>query len=128
MIAKLTRPEVSKQASHKEFLAPERLFIIETWNSSADPNLSIARARVKPGVTTALHYLAGIDERYLITSGGGVVEVDGLPPTVVSQGDVVAIPAGSTQRIRNTGNVDLIFYCICTPRFRPDCYHEVKDD
>ena len=29
---------------------------------------------------------------------------------------------GSDQRITNTGDTDLVFLCICTPRFDPQCY------
>ena len=105
-----------------EFLTQERCFIIETWNSPHDPNVSIARARVRPGVSTALHYLEGVDERYLIVSGRGIVELGDLPPTEVVSGSIVVIPAGVRQRISNAGDDDLIFYCICTPRFSLDCY------
>ena len=40
------------------------------------------------------------------------------------KGDVVLIPAGKTQRIRNVGPDDLVFLCICTPRFEPRHYHD----
>ncbi|GMQ90059.1 MAG: hypothetical protein BMS9Abin10_0404 [Gammaproteobacteria bacterium] len=121
------KPEVRKQAAHNEVFTSEQTSILEVSNSP-DDDLSIARARVEPGVTTALHYLHGVHERYVIASGRGIVEVAGLAPTEVSSGDVVIIPAGVTQRIRNIGDTDLIFYCICTPRFARGCYHEVDHD
>jgi mannose-6-phosphate isomerase-like protein (cupin superfamily) len=40
----------------------------------------------------------------------------------VRPGDVVVIPAGVAQSIANTSARDLVFYCICTPRFTPACY------
>jgi hypothetical protein len=52
-----------------EFMTPEGCFILESWNNDTDPAVSIARARVKPGVTTKLHSLVGIVERYLIIAG-----------------------------------------------------------
>ncbi len=122
------KPEVVKCDFENEFFTPERCFISETWNSSNDEILSIARARVKPGVMTALHYLKGVNERYLITSGKGIVEAGDLSPTEVGIGDVVVIPAGIPQRITNTGETDLIFYCICTPRFSPDCYRDLEKE
>ena len=122
------KPEVVKCDFENEFFTPERCFISETWNSSKDEILSIARAIVKPGVMTALHYLVGVNERYLIASGKGIVEAGDLPPTEVGTGDVVIIPAGSPQRITNTGETDLIFYCICTPRFSPDCYRDLEKE
>ncbi|MDH5265956.1 MAG: cupin domain-containing protein, partial [Betaproteobacteria bacterium] len=35
------------------------------------------------------------------------------------------IPAGVAQAIRNTGPGDLVFHCVCTPRFTPDCYESL---
>ncbi len=54
------KTEVVKCDFENEFFKPERCFISETWNSSNDEMLSIARARVNPGVMTALHYLKGV--------------------------------------------------------------------
>ena len=122
------KPEILISNTSKEFFTPERCHIIEEWNTPEDAALSIARARVEPGIGTALHYLEGVDERYIITQGMGKVEVGDLPPTDVSVGDVVVIPDGTSQCITNTGATDLIFYCICTPRFNPDCYREIKID
>jgi len=84
--------------------------------------VSLARARVSPGVTTARHALS-VDERYLIEKGRGRVEVDGIE-TDVAPGDVVLIPRGTTQRIRNLGDEDLVFLCVCTPRFEPSNYED----
>lgn len=115
-----------KQDVSKEFSTPERCHIIETHNSAADESLSIARARVEPRVTTAWHYVEDTVERYIITDGRGRVEVGDFPPSDVGPGDVVMIPAGVRQRITNTGNRDLIFYCICTPRFRQQNYRTLE--
>ena len=38
----------------------------------------------------------------------------------IAAGDVVVIPAGVSQSIRNPGPRDLVFHCVCTPRFTPD--------
>jgi len=101
---------------------PERCFIVETWNHPSDPDVSLARARVSPGVTTARHVLA-VDERYLIESGRGRVEIGGIESDV-SPGDVVLIPRGTIQRIQNLGDEDLVFLCVCTPRFEPSHYED----
>ncbi|MBK1724111.1 cupin domain-containing protein [Thiocystis violacea] len=103
----------------------EGCFILESWNREEDPAVSIARARVGPGVTTRLHRLAGIVERYLILSGKGIVEVEGLPLRAVGVGDCVYIPAGCAQRIRNRGERELIFLAICSPRFRQSAYEDI---
>jgi len=117
-------PKILRSKTVKELFTPEGCHISEIWNSSQDENVSVARARVEPGVTTALHYLGGVVERYVITAGKGRVEVGDLAATKVSVGDIVIIPAGNPQRITNTEETDLVFYCICTPRFTPDCYQE----
>jgi mannose-6-phosphate isomerase-like protein (cupin superfamily) len=100
----------------------EACWIAETLNDPNDPALSIARARVEPGVTTAWHRLRDVTERYLIVSGHGVVSVGDAAPTGVGPGDVVLIAPGVRQRIRNEGEVDLVFYALCTPRFTEACY------
>lgn len=100
----------------------ENCFILEMANDAGDPDVSIARARVLPGVTTEWHGVRDIDERYVIVSGKGRVEVGDLPPSVVSEGDVVRIPANTPQRITNVGDVDLVFLCVCTPRFVQSAY------
>ena len=106
-----------------EALIREGCYITELSNSDADPALSIAQARVPPGVTTEWHRLSGTDERYLILEGEGIVEVEGLQPTTVRQGDVVLIPGGSRQHIKNSSNrEDLLFLAICTPAFRHESY------
>jgi mannose-6-phosphate isomerase-like protein (cupin superfamily) len=115
------KAEIVKAKSLKEYLIPEHCFIYENLSSE---KVSIARARVQPGVTTAAHHLEGADEIYIITKGRGKVYVGNLEPAEVTVGDVVAIPAGTSQRIANVGKTDLIFYCICTPRFTAECYFD----
>lgn len=107
-----------------EYAIPEGCFVLELSNSPDDPDLSIARARVPPGVTTRWHRLRGTAERYVILEGEGRVEVGGLAPQEVHPGDVVLIPPASRQRIANTGSGDLVFLALCTPRFRPEAYEE----
>jgi hypothetical protein len=74
--------------------------------------VSIARARVLPGVTTEWHRVKDIDERYVIVRGTGKVEVGDVPPAIISEGDVVRIPANTPQRITNVGDVDLVFFAV----------------
>jgi mannose-6-phosphate isomerase-like protein (cupin superfamily) len=116
------QPEIRRADPSKEFPTHENCFILEVSNDAGDPDISIARARVRPGVTTAWHRLEGIVERYVIVRGNGRVEVGDLPPTIVSEGDVVRIPANVAQRITNVGEEDLVFLCVCTPRFVPSAY------
>ncbi|MEH6357588.1 MAG: cupin domain-containing protein [Pseudomonadales bacterium] len=110
-----------------EFYIAERCFITELSNSPDDPDVSIAKARIEPGVTTAWHRLKDTTERYVLISGKGLVEVGDLPAKEVTFGDTVIIPAMCRQRITNTGSEDLIFLAICSPRFLVDCYEELSE-
>lgn len=114
--------EVKRSRESEAFYTEERCSILEVANDSADEHVSIARATVKPGITTAWHKLDGVVERYLIIAGQGRVELGDLAPVDVSVGDVVRIPAHLAQRITNTDTSDLVFYAICSPRFQQDCY------
>jgi len=113
------QPKIVSAKSLKESLTPEQCYICENWSSR---NVSIARARVRGGVTTKAHHLVGVDEIYLVVKGEGEVKIGDLEATEVKAGDTVFIPAGVSQRIRNMSKSDLIFYCICTPKFTSKCY------
>lgn len=112
--------------AHEYFFA-EGCYITELWNSADDPVLSVARARLEPGKTTRWHYLRGIQERYVVLEGTGLVEAGELSPQRVGPGDIVVIPPGARQRIKNLGSNDLIFLAICSPRFRKGFYVDVDD-
>ncbi|MGO4833417.1 cupin domain-containing protein, partial [Rhizobiaceae sp. 2RAB30] len=99
----------------------ERCYITELLNDAASPEASLAIARVEPGVTTQLHKLVGVSERYVVRKGHGIVEIDGVTQ-MLKLGDQAVIPADAAQRITNTGTEDLEFYCVCVPRFRPGSY------
>lgn len=106
----------------------EGCHILESWNHPDDAQASLARARVSPGNATRWHALRGVTERYLIVGGHGIVEVGERAPEAVQPGDVVVIPPGVRQRVRNAGGEDLVFYAVCTPRFTPDCYAALEED
>jgi mannose-6-phosphate isomerase-like protein (cupin superfamily) len=120
------KPVIKRHVLEDEFYIPEGCFITELSNSSDDPGLSVARARVEPGVTTRWHWLKGTIERYIIVQGKGRMEVADLPAENVETGDVIIIPAMCRQRITNTGTEDLVFLAICTPRFDPVVYEDAE--
>jgi len=117
---------IKRHGSQREWYTAERCHISEWSNSADDPELSIAQARVAPGVTTRWHRLGGTAERYCMLAGTGLVELADLPPEPVAAGDVVLIPPGCPQRITNTGDADLVFLAICTPRFTPAAYEDIE--
>ena len=112
---------IKKKKLDKEFWTEEGCFITELLNDAKSPNLSIALARVEFEVTTQLHSLRGVEETYIIKKGLGLLEIDGKK-TKVKENDTILIKANQSQRITNIGKCDLEFYCICTPRFYPECY------
>ncbi len=101
----------------------ERCFITEILND--EPEVSIAHARVEPGVTTQLHALS-VSEWYIIKTGEGLMRVGDKPPFTVAPGDTVTIPKHTAQQITNTGRSDLCFLCVCTPRFSQECYTSLE--
>ena len=66
---------IKQQDLSTEFYTPEKCYITELSNTPDDPDVSIARAKVEPGVTTRWHRLIGTIERYYIINGRGLVEV-----------------------------------------------------
>ncbi|MBT3242236.1 MAG: cupin domain-containing protein [Bacteroidetes bacterium] len=102
---------------NSEYFFKENCYITEMHNTPEDPDVSIARVRVKPGATTNWHKLKHTTERYIIRNGEGLVEIGTNDPKVVSTGAVLVIPPNTLQRLCNTGSDDLIFLAVCTPRF-----------
>jgi mannose-6-phosphate isomerase-like protein (cupin superfamily) len=129
-------PMILRGGATQEHWFEEGCFVTEWLNSPEDPSLSIARARVMPGVTTRLHRLLGVAERYVILEGLGRVELVGPDKELkvadhyvsdVEPGDVVVIPPRVSQRISNIGETDLIFLALCTPRFTRAAYEDTEN-
>ena len=118
----IMQPRILPHAPEREYYFREGCFITELSNGPQDPAVSLARARVEPGRTTAWHALRDTVERYLILDGQGLVEVGDLSPRQVGPSDVVLIPAGCRQRVTNTGTTDLVFLAVCSPHFSPESY------
>ena len=108
-------------AAFDEYWFEEVCFIKEQLNDPAQPQLSIAQARVPAKGVTAWHYLKDTEERYVFLVVNGLTEI-GKEAFEVSVGDVVVIPPGVAQRIKNTGSKDLRFLAICQPRFLVENY------
>ena len=117
---------VKYQNLEQEFLTQEKCHITELSNSPDDRGVSIARARLEPGITTRWHRLSTASERYYIIEGQGTVEIGDMEPQNVDPGDVVLIPPMCRQRITNIGSEDLVFLAICTPPFSDDDYEDIE--
>ncbi len=116
---------MSDKAKPDEFWTSERCYIAELLNKDAYPEVSVARSRVEPGATTQLHSLT-VAEWYVIESGKGLMTVAEESPRKVGPGDIVSIPKNAPQMIANYGDSDLIFLCVCSPRFSQDCYTSLE--
>lgn len=119
-------PAICRFSDADEVYLDHGCYLRELSNANQDPDVSIARARVEPGVTTRWHRLHGIVERYVILAGEGIVEIGDLEPTPVTAGDTVIIPPACPQRICNTDERDLLFLAICHPRFDPNAYEDTE--
>ena len=111
----------------EEVWTGERCFITELMNDPSVPEVSLAQCRVSPGTTTQLHRLR-VNEWHVVGRGNGLTQVGTDAPFEIGPGDTVVVPVNTPQRVTNTGDVDLVFYCICLPRFTPDCYQPMEDD
>ena len=109
-----------------QFTTAERCTINELLNHSDDNSCSIAKASVAPGISTQLHAVKNTIERYIILEGEGEVCINYGTEEQVKPLDAVTIPAGVAQKITNTGNKDLVFLCICTPRFEQKNYQKLE--
>ncbi|MFA4860168.1 cupin domain-containing protein [Methanoregula sp.] len=80
---------------------------------------SIAHAIVPPGESTLPHILGRSTELYYILSGTGEMHI-GFEHGEVHPGQIILIPPGARQYIRNTGPGDLVFLCIVAPKWQAD--------
>lgn len=109
----------------QEVWTDERCFITELINDDSHAGASLARCRVTPGTLTQNHSLT-VDEWYVLLEGEGMMYLGSNSPFRVCPGDTVHIPAGTAQQIRNTADVDLVFHCLCMPRFVPESYRSLE--
>ena len=65
-------------------------------------------------------------EVYVIRQGAGLMYIGDEEPCAVRPGDSVTIPKHVAQRITNIGDTDLVFDCVCSPRFSEDCYTSLE--
>lgn len=117
---------VKKYDPSGQFATMEHCDINELLNMPQDSQYSIARASVAPGVMTQLHCVENTLERYVLLEGKGRVYIDHGPPEAVAYLDVVTIAPGMAQKIENTGTSELVFLCICTPRFEQKNYRNLE--
>jgi mannose-6-phosphate isomerase-like protein (cupin superfamily) len=95
----------------KELLSPTR--------DNVATHYSLALARLPRGQKSLSHRLKTSSEVYIVTEGTGIIHVED-EAAEVEPGVLVYIPPGALQWIENSGDSDLVFYCIVDPPWRPD--------
>lgn len=118
------------KASPQEYFFKEGCYILEWYNRDDDEATSLVRARVAAGLKTRWHRLVSTEERYVVVSGLGTAELflDGRVQSFnLTVGDSLRIPENVPQRITNTGNEELVFMALCTPRFKTENYIDVEE-
>jgi len=105
----------------------ERCHVVELLNDATNPQVSLARIEVAPDTTTQLHSL-NVDEWYVIEKGRGDMKIDDQPLTPLKAGDWVAISKGGAQQITNTGSGNLVFLCVCLPRYADAGYENLESE
>ena len=80
---------------------------------------SLAEAVVPAGARTRLHRHRETEELYHVTSGEGLLTLDG-EKVKVSPGDTALIPPGTPHCIEATGVGPLRILCCCSPAYRHD--------
>ena len=80
---------------------------------------SIAHAIVPAGEESLPHVLETSTELYYLLQGSGEMHIDD-EEAPVREGQIVLIPPGARQYIRNTGPADLVFLAIVAPKWQAD--------
>ena len=102
----------------QEIIAGDNTILRELYNPVKEEikvRHSLAHAIVKPGEITHKHKLTST-EIYYILEGEGEMHIDNEKEKVYA-GQTIYIPPNSIQRIKNTGNNDLIFLAIVDNSF-----------
>jgi len=79
-------------------------------------NQSLAEATIPVDGATTAHYHRLTEELYLVTSGRGLLIIDG-EERVIEQGDCALIPPGATHKLHNVGKEPLRIVCACSPPY-----------
>lgn len=79
---------------------------------------SLAEATLEPGQATVRHYHARSEEIYLLTGGGGLLEIDG-DTQEVGPGDAIVIPPGAWHELVAGANGARLL-CMCVPPYSHD--------
>lgn len=86
-------------------------------NNTNVNNQSLAQARVCCGKKTSPHFHKLTEEIYYISEGEGRMYLE-AETFDVKKGDSILIRPGQVHCIENTGSVELVFLCCCSPAYQ----------
>ncbi|PKL58628.1 MAG: cupin domain-containing protein [Methanomicrobiales archaeon HGW-Methanomicrobiales-5] len=112
-IAAIPHERVIDRSLLCELLHPDKV------TGAQDLACSIAHAIIPPGESTLPHILKKSTELYYILSGAGEMHI-GTETARVIPGQIILIPPGARQWIRNTGGENLVFLCIVSPKWQAE--------
>jgi quercetin dioxygenase-like cupin family protein len=107
--------EVRSLSDPEPFTTKDGSTIRELHHTAAQ---SLAEARLGPGERTQCHYHAASEEIYLVTDGGGRLEIDG-DVREVAEGDAALIPPGAWHELV-AGPDGVRLLCMCAPPYSHD--------
>jgi len=88
--------------------------VLHPKNDGIEMGYSLAYAELEPGQESLPHILHQSSETYIVQKGQGLAKIEGKE-VALSEGEVLYIPAGAEQSIRNTGDEVLGFWCVVVP-------------
>jgi mannose-6-phosphate isomerase-like protein (cupin superfamily) len=112
-VSALSRERVIDRSLLCELLHPDKV------PGVGELGCSVAHAIVLPGESTLPHLLKQSTELYYILEGCGEMHI-GDEQGPVRPGQIIHIPPGARQFIKNTGTGDLVFLCIVAPKWQAD--------
>lgn len=109
--------EIRNRNEEKPFITKDGSTITSLLDLANSPvkNQSLAEAFIPAGGSTQRHFHKDSEEFYYITSGSGVMEING-ETREVGVGDAILIPPGAWHEIKAFD--DLLFLCCCAPPYR----------
>ena len=118
MIQSMTINQLADQAPFTTADGSTIRSILDATNAPVEKQ-SLAEAALPAGGKTQRHYHKNSEEFYYITSGKGIMEVEG-EFSEVTVGDAVLIPAGKWHQIKTVGDDELRLLCCCAPPYSHD--------
>ena len=84
------------------------------WHLVKNPRLSVIQERMPAGTVEVRHFHHHAQQFFYILMGQAVMEVDGRP-IVLTAGEGLWIPAGTSHRMRNDSGDEVQFLVISQP-------------